>query len=201
MAVVAQRDGVRVVAPQKCGHTSIINTFTTPVGEHVARGARRLEALHGASDTTKDWPAPLATVLYTRHPLARIWSVYKHLVREKFREQFEVLGVHSLTPFETFCEAVIACPDLAFDLHLKPQWDSMREARVGTMWLARLEEANWKWPQMCATFDLDCTHNLVSFNKSSDSTPWPRAYHRMNRSTINDLLNCYGVDMDYWENL
>lgn len=199
MGQVVQRNGVRLVAFQKCGHTSLINTFVTPPTFTVERGARHLEAKHGDSKTVGDWPVPVVTVAFFRNPLARTWSVYNHLVRDNFRDEFSCLGIDQSSPFDQFCEAIVSCDDLSFDNHLKPQVQSFREAAKGSYWVARLEEAEWKWPRMCRVFQLDCTTKLARFNIADYSHPWTRAYHRMDRKLLNALLACYAGDNDVWE--
>jgi len=91
MAVVAQRDGIRVIAFQKCGHTSIINMFLTPAGMPLARGTA--PAIRNSSDKTpapevyrgdvvaaQSWPEPELTIAFFRNPLGRALSAYEHFI-------------------------------------------------------------------------------------------------------------------------
>ena len=199
MAVAAQRHGVRVVAFQKCGHTSIINSFKTPCGEDVVRGADGLDDMF-AGVATNDWPHPVATIAYLRHPLSRLVSVYNHLVLGTYRENFDQFGMYAGMPFAIFCDRLCDhSTDVDLDPHTKRQAVSLVEMSDDTtLWLARLEEINQRWPAMVDTFGLACVREPAHFNNKA-RVPWPLMYHRHSKADLNNLLNVYSVDMDLWE--
>lgn len=202
MAVAAQRYGVRVVAFQKCGHTSIINTFRTPRGSKVVRGADGLDDLL-SGPSTEDWPPPVVTAAYVRHPLARLVSVYHHLVRpfDTYREKFDQFGMYGGMPFQTFCDRICSvATDVDADPHTKRQVSSLIEMGSGTSWLARLEEIYHRWPVMVATFNLDCAIIPAQFNVA-EHTNWTLMYHRHRKADIDALLDVYRDDVNLWENL
>ena len=137
MTNVVQRNGVRIVAFNKSGHASIVNTFSCSAGKDPQRGERGLEVLRGTWDKAKDFPQPHVTITYFRHPLARVASVYNYfftLAREEqmskkffgglfptlepkdlqakigkteFRKNLSAMGFTQTMSFQQFCNHLV----------------------------------------------------------------------------------------------
>ncbi len=215
MSVVVQRNGVRIVAFNKSGNTSIVNTFQCPFGGTPQRGVRNLEVLKAPSSS--DFPEPIVTIAYFRHPLARLASVYNYFFelprREvietdsmakvqptEFRVNFKVLGFRADMNFEDFCEQIIAKKDrLHEDLHIKKQSESFiadRGLAVDT-WIARLDELSTVWSQMVSTFHLDCSTRIAHFNNQVGYS-WVAMYQDIPVVT-KLLLELYHDDHRIWQ--
>jgi len=198
MSHVLQRDGVRIIAFNKCGHTSVVNTFKCKRGDVVNRGHQGLEVLQGKPGDVQDWPQAAVTVAYFRHPLARIASVYMNLVVKTFRENFSQIGMHAHMTFQDFCETLLENSDwLVNDDHLAPQYDNYQTAADGTSeYVSRLEEISMRWPLMVQAFSMDCTTQIAYFNRGDYK--WPLMYHRHSKPLVNALLSLYGLDYATW---
>ncbi len=132
MSHCLQRNGVRLVAFNKCGHASIINTFNAAPGEKPQRGPSGLDpvTLKGDYKKAETWPEPVVTLAYFRHPLARIASVWNKLMRDTWYTSFHAYGFEKGMSFEAFCKHVMFIRDQPLDPHLRPQAESFRECRL-----------------------------------------------------------------------
>ena len=167
MAVVAQYEGTRIVAFQKCGHASLINTFLTPAGEvaKLRRGAMLSGALKGTTTEARDWPDPDLTIAFFRHPLERAISAYENFFVRTWRTEFEALG---FTPDMSFVQFLshLTTIDLSVDAHLKPQAISYFEGYLHSaeVYAGRLEQVGITWPLVVEQYNLHCTKNVAHFN-------------------------------------
>ena len=213
MAVVAQRDGVRVIAFQKCGHTSIINMFLTAPGDEVVRGAKPAVLLSGPDypppakvykgSSAHDWPKADITIAFFRHPLQRTYSTYEHFIIRTLvhplisapslgRKQFTELGFKANMSIEDFCEHLTTI-DLDYDKHLKPQATSFNELRTDNVWMGRLENLNEQWPLLVESLRLPCAKEVAHFNAASYESYQPGPHVQI----IEDL---YAEDYELWHN-
>jgi len=197
-----QRNSVRIVAFNKCGHATIINSFSTAPGEKPHRGQNSLDkhTLKGDAAKAQAWDQPLVTIAYFRHPLARIASVWNKLMRDTWYASFHQYGFTKGMTFEAFCRHVLFIQHDALDPHLKPQCESFRECRGwNDTCIYRLDEMSYAWPQMVRTWDLDCTTNIVHMNRADypDGKPWTALYEG-HEDLIAQLLDMYGEDLHIW---
>ena len=174
MAVVAQWNGVRVVGFQKCGHTSIINMFLTPVDDSIERGkaalivnsqdqAAKVGAYRGDLAAAQTWPEPHTTIAFFREPIRRLLSAYQHFIVRTTRSPFIDMGFRSGMAFHEFCAHFITV-DPTLDNHLKPQNLSFNEALVGRALIYKLEYLDAIWPQLVEHLGLKCTKEVARFN-------------------------------------
>lgn len=202
MSHCVQRHGVRIVAFNKCGHTSIINTFSTAPGQAPQRGPNALVefSLVGNYHKAKDWPEPVVTVAYFRHPLARVASVWNHLIKEHWYTPFKAMGFERDMPFDAYCKHLLSIRDDFLDPHVEEQIINFRMCRgwLGDTQIYRLDEIDTAWPQMVRTWDLDCTTNVAHLNRREypGGLPWPALYK--DQEVMFDLLQMYGDDLEVW---
>ena len=156
MAVAAQRGRYRVVAFNKCGHTSIINMFLTPPDQSVVRGAMPAvqvssdvpveQVYKGFAEDVDNWPEPAYTIAFFRQPARRMLSVYQHFIVRTMQKElttagytaFTKLGFDASMTFPVFCRHLRSI-DLDADLHLKPQVTSLNAAVGGELRTYTLE--------------------------------------------------------------
>jgi hypothetical protein len=184
VAVVAQRDGVRVIAFQKCGHTSIINAFLTPLDAEVQRGipgvplirnsgdeAAAIGAYRGDVVAAHSWPKPELTIAFFRNPLARALSAYEHFfVRGTLRTQFEELGFKLSMEFPDFA-LHLRNIDLNADPHLRPQTTSYMAAGLhDNIYAGQLEQIDVTWPLLVDQHNLDCSKQMPRYNAATYET-------------------------------
>ncbi len=226
MSNVVQRNGVRVVAFNKSGSASIINTFSCSVDKEPERSERSLDVLRGTWDKAINFPDPIITIAYFRHPLLRVASVYNYfftlardeqatvhfmedlfptqevttkIAKTPFRENLIKLGFNQDMSFEAFCDHLITSHvDLTADLHLKRQSESFVECRGKSTdtWIARLDEIETAWPQMVRTWGMDCTTKIAHLNKKNYS--WITMYQDI-PVIAKLLLQLYHDDYRIWE--
>lgn len=184
--VAIQHERIRLVAFQKCGHTSLINMFQTPRDQSVVRGMAPAVKVSGQDtspgvfykgDDTTDWPESEWTLAFFRNPLQRAYSAYQHFIIRTLsyplvsvpslgRKQFVELGFEAGMTFLEFCEH-LAIIDLNYDPHLRPQATSFNRAACGHRWLCQLERLDTAWPETVEHFDLPCTKEVVDFNAAN----------------------------------
>jgi len=200
-----QRHGVRIVAFNKCGHTSIVNAFQTKPGDYPQRGKNKLaiESLVGDYEKARNWDYPIVTIAYFRHPLARLASVWNHLMRQSWYSSFKSMGFERDMTFPQFLEKLLQEKGNYLDPHVKHQHLNFRECRgwLGDTWIARLDEIATVWPQMVRTWDLDCTTNIAHFNREEypAGLPWTSLYVGHEQLAF-DLLKMYDLDLHIWRN-
>lgn len=200
-----QRHSVRIVAFNKCGHASIINSFQAAVGEKPHRGPSSLAktSLIGDYKKAQQWPEPIVTIAFFRHPLARVASVWNKLMRDTWYASFHVHGFQKDMSFEAFCKHLLFIQDDNTDPHLRPQSEQFNECRgwLGGTYIMRLDEISMSWPQMVRTWDLDCTTNLLHLNRADypDGKPWTALYDGLDQVAF-DLMQMYGEDLQIWRN-
>jgi hypothetical protein len=218
MAVVAQRNGVRMIAYQKCGHTSIINMFRTPAGESVQRG-RTFDELCGTTEDAQDWPKPDTIITFFRHPLLRALSTYEHfLVRgiqhpvnspvisfdgeetkqgkpSLGRQSFTDLGFTADMDFPAFV-LHLRNIELCADKHLKPQAISFWEAYDGraSVYAGQLEQLHITWPLIVEQYGLDCTLEIPRYNLAEYEVN-----DRLSGVRLDMFKDLYLRDYSYWD--
>lgn len=199
-----QRNSVRIVAFNKCGNATILNSFSSAPGEKPHRGNNSLDpvTLKGDAKKARTWEQPIVTIAYFRHPLARVASVWNKLMRDTWYASFAPLGFEKDMTFEQFCKHLLFIQDCDLDPHLKPQIQSFRECRGFTdSCIYRLDEMGTQWPQMVRTWDLDCTTTVIHLNRADypDGKPWTALYDGNEQITY-DLLTMYAEDLHIWRN-
>lgn len=198
-----QRHSIRIVAFNKCGHATIINSFTAAVGEKPHRGPSSLQDISQIGDWKKaaTWDEPVVTLAYFRHPLARVASVWNKLMRVEYYLTLRPLGFVEGMSFGAFCLHLLAIDRDNLDPHLKPQAASFRQCRGwnGDTYIMRLDEISTAWPQMVRTWGLDCTTETIHLNRSDypDGLPWTALYSG-NEKIVFDLLHMYSEDLQIW---
>ena len=204
LAVVNQNGGVRVVAPNKCGHTSVINMFRT-------RRDKEPESvkLHKhCRDDFAEWPDALYTLIFFRDPLARAISAFEHFIVRTLRITTQRGRGHSnffhygLTPEMNFLEYArhLHSIDASCDPHLLPQSDSLLRCGSGKLIAGQLERFSEQWPQLVKTLCLDCSDHIEHVNK---------AYYDINGADYDGydeaaalIHEVYAIDYDeYWSYL
>lgn len=218
MAVIAQWNGVRVVAFNKSGHTSLINMFLTPKNAELSRGnkpmvinssdrAKEVGAYRGDINACQSWPKPDAILAFFRDPFRRSLSAYQHFlvrtlkerdgVRTVGRKSFEDLG---FTAGMTFREFVFHLPkiDLNKDAHLEPQFTSLDSATPPDtqVYIYRLEDINDNWAKIVEAHDLSSTTDVANYNTASYD-PTPYMFDADVTAIISDL---YKADETIWGN-
>ncbi len=205
MSHCLQRNSVRIVAFNKCGHATIINSFNTAPGEKPHRGENALAefTLKGDYKKAQIWDSPIVTLAYFRHPLARVASVWNKLMRDTWYTSFAQYGFVKGMTFPEFCNHLLDLDRESLDPHLRPQAESFRECRGwgGDTCIYRLDEMGTAWAQMVRTWDLDCTTNIVHMNRADypDGKPWTALYDG-NGHLIYELAQMYGEDLHIWRN-
>ena len=209
MAVIVQRGGVRVVAFQKCGHTSIVNMFLAPAGEPLVRGRSVPHdyALRGDVEAALSWPRPHLTIAFFRNPLQRALSTYEHFIKRTLihpeesnggplslgRQSFTDLGFHPNMEFKDFI-LHLRNIDLSADKHLKPQHLSFDEALASVdVYGGQLEQLNTTWPLIVDQYGLDCTKEVAQYNKAE--------YEQIDigEARLGLFKQLYATDYRYWE--
>ena len=204
MSHCLQRNGVRIVAFNKCGHATIINSFSAAPGEKPHRGPNSLDAvtLKGDAKKAMAWPEPVVTIAYFRHPLARIASVWNKLMRDTWYTSFAAHGFTKGMSFEAFCKHLLFIDHANLDPHLRPQAESFRACRgwFGDVAIYRLDEISYAWPQMVRTWDLDCTSSVIHLNRADypEGKPWTALYGH--DDLVMQLMRMYGEDLHIWRN-
>jgi len=198
MAVIAQRDGVRVVAFQKCGHTSIINMFLTPADVPLVRGgAIPDDAYRGTVEKARSWPEPRLTIAFMRNPLMRAFSAYDHFIIRTQRASIMALG---FTPDMSFTQFIthLGEIDLTADEHLKPQWLSFIEACASLdVYGGQLEQLDTTWPLIVDQYGLDCTKEIPHYNRAERDYMWDTE-DRLPRSVLAAFKVLYATDYACW---
>ena len=178
MAVVAQWGPVRVVAFNKCGHTSVINMFLTPRGETPVRGrsavlnsgeeAKKLGAYRGDLAACKEWPDPELVVAFFREPIRRALSAYQHFIVRTSRKPFQDLGFTADMSFKDFVMHLRKI-DLSADAHLEPQFLAFDQAtpKNTRATLYRIEDLDLAWPNMVKELGLNCTTEVMHYNQGN----------------------------------
>lgn len=177
-----------MIAFNKCGGTSIINTFKTEPDQIVARGTGTL--------SFKDSRTPEVNVAFFRHPLNRVASVYNHLIVEVFREKFRVLGFFEDMFFIEFVETLLTI-DINADEHLKPQMTSFNELRDkhSATWTGRLENIHVTWPMLVDVYSMGCSTRLPKFNAKEYKPLW------VGDKLTTSLIELYADDYFMWHEL
>jgi hypothetical protein len=212
MTVLAQRDKVRVAAFNKCGNSSIINTFMstpesvghveemlfTPKVLNTADAAKKVGGYRGDFTNCHDWPKPDVVVAFVRNPAYRVLSAYQHFVIRTMRYKFKDLGFTQGMPFDKFVDHLLTV-DLTTDKHLTPQIDDLVAASGDELCnyiLAPLEMIGEAWPIVMDNVGLG---NVV-----------PRIVLHLNRGNYNPadfmtselhdkLRELYSQDYNLWE--
>ena len=205
MSVIVQRDGIRIITFQKCGHTSIVNMFQTPAGQDIVRGTTPAVLISGADMPVmykgfdaSEWPEPRLTLAFFREPVKRARSAYEHFIVRTAKaglvglatadhESFTKLGFNLKMTFTEFCEHLHHI-DLNLDNHLKPQTTSFIAALNGANYIYKLEDLSVCWPRLVKELDLPCTTHVVRFNEAKYDTT-------QQDDSINQL---YADDYDLW---
>lgn len=224
MAVIAQRNGVRVVAFQKCGHTSIINMFLTPADMPLVRGTapalRSDDAYRGYAEDTQDWPEPELTLAFFRNPLIRALSAYEQFIVRGIqrplaspvisfgddhvvapgvpslgRQSFTDLGFTADMEFKDFC-LHLRNIDLNADNHLKPQATSYMQAygNPGQVYSGQLEQLDITWPLLVDQYGLNCTKEVPQYNAAKYETK-----DRLTGVHLDLFKKLYAQDYRFWE--
>lgn len=203
MSHCIQRHAVRIVAFNKCGHATIVNSFTAAVGEKPHRGPNSLQSISQIGDykAAKIWAEPIVTIAFFRHPLARVTSVWNKLMRETWYAPFSPLGFEKGMDFKAFCKHLLFIRECDLDPHLRTQAEQFRECRgwLGDTYIMRLDEMSYAWPQMVRTWDLDCTTQTLHLNRSDypDGLPWTAMYKGLDKIAF-DLMEMYREDLCIW---
>jgi hypothetical protein len=208
MTHVLQRDGVRLIAFNKSGHTSVVNMFMTSPGGTVDRGPKPHDAdtLRGDIKKAEKWPEPIVTAAFIRHPLARIVSGWNHLNREHFYTPFKTYGFTPEMDFEQYVQRLLRVmashnPEKV-DPHFQPQHIGFRLARgwLGSTQIMRLDEIDSAWPQFVRTYQIECTLTCATLNKKSypDGKSWTAMYVGIEPMAFK-LLEHYQTDLYMWE--
>jgi hypothetical protein len=215
MSIVAQRDGVRVIAFRKCGHTSIINTFmSTPEDKAPSNSAagpvvvnstdkvKALNAYRGMIPAQEDWPEPDIILSFLRNPVTRALSAYQHFfIRNpgfrgmSFRESLLAAGFTEDMSFEDYV-AHLETLTLDEDPHIKPQYPDL-EAAGGSDYeyvVAPLEMIDVCWPLMMAEFDVNCPMQVLHENRGGYD---PESY--LTPDLTQRLKVLYSNDYGLWE--
>jgi len=171
-----------MIAYNKCGHTTIVNTFLTPPGESIERGAPQayrpairvsneeaatVRTYRGSPEAAQEWPEPKVTITFFRNPLARALSAYQHFIVRTLRESFINLGFRADMNFSAFC-LHLNNVDLNADNHLKPQCVGFQEVYAGgEVYGGQLEQLYTTWPLLVEQYGLDCTTEVAHFNAAA----------------------------------
>jgi len=219
MTVLAQRGGVRVVAFNKAGHTSIINSFLTPRKKKIMRGgtpallntsdeASHIGGYRGDLTNCHEWPKPEIIVSFIRNPVRRALSAYQHFMVRKItksadgtqtfgRQSFADLGFVIGMTFPQFCEH-LATVDLLVDAHLRPQVSDLAEAgalaECNSFIIAPLEKFDTIWPLVMSELNVDCPLQPAHMNAGK--------YHpdEFLHGDADDILKeLYSEDWNLWE--
>ena len=218
MAVIAQRNDVRMIAFQKCGHTSIINMFLTPADMSLVRGtapalgapavrnsgdeAAAIDAFRGDAAAAQKWPPPRLTIAFFRNPLMRALSAYQHFIVRTLREELSTQGQESFLSmgftadmdFAAFCKHLQTI-DLTRDPHITPQALSFNEAYDGEETHAgQLEQLTMIWPLMVDHYGLDCTKEVPRYNEARYMVT-----EHMSEESVAIIKQLYNTDHKYWE--
>jgi hypothetical protein len=212
MTVLAQRGKVRVAAFNKCGNSSIINTFMstpestgheeilfTPKVLNTADDAKKVEGYRGDFTNCHDWPKPDVIVAFLRNPAYRALSAYQHFVIRTMRYKFKDLGFTQGMPFDKFVDHLLTV-DLTADKHLTPQIDDLVAASVGdptcTYILAPLELIGDCWPIVMDSVGLgDVVPRTVLHKNKGDYNP----ADFMTTELLGKLRELYSQDYNLWE--
>jgi hypothetical protein len=177
MTALAQRDGVRVVAFNKCGHTSIINTFMSPREgfqnpQPATIASSEIAKVDGyrcnlLDDEWRSWPEPEFIVSFLRDPVQRIISAHQHFCVRKERYKFKELGFKFGMSFPEFVDHLLTV-DISADPHLSPCIDDLFTVSGDDKHciLAPLENIQEAWPQIMAVVGLvDVPREVYHKNK------------------------------------
>lgn len=207
MTVLAQRDGVRVVGFNKCGHTSVINMFA-PRSEPVKRPqfgapnvintedlAKQANTYRGDLTNYHDWPHPDVVIAVLRNPVRRALSAYQHFLVRKERSSFTGLGFKFGCTFDEFVEHLVTV-DLTGDAHIKPFVPDLIAAGSNSqVLLLPLELLSQIWPVIIEELQIKGTSPTMQFRNKGDYDPddflTPELY--------DTLRTLYQEDYDLWE--
>lgn len=170
MAVVNQKGGIRVVACNKAGHTSVINMFRT-------RRDREPESvrLHKhCRDDFSEWPDADYTLMFFRNPIRRAISAYEHFIVRTLRitsqrsRGYSNFSHYGFTPEMTFLDYAkhLHTIDVSCDPHLLPQFVSLTRSGSGKLIAGQLERIEEQWPFLIDYLKLDCSPALEHINKA-----------------------------------
>jgi len=215
VAVVAQRNGVRLIAFQKCGHTSLINMFLTPADMPLVRGdapairnsgdeAAAINAYRGDIVAAQNWPKPDLTIAFFRNPLLRALSAYEHFIVRTLkvidgvstlgRQSFTDLGFTADMDFAAFV-LHLRNINLKADNHLKPQSTSFIEAyNDEEVYAGQLEQLDTIWPLIVAQYGLDCTLEIPRYNEAEYIT-----HKRLSGVRLSMFKELYARDYAFWK--
>lgn len=210
MTHVYQRHGVRMVSFNKSGHKSIVQGFMSEPGNEdstkmvgqTLRGGLRPKSVQ----PWDEWPAPLVTLAYFRHPLARVASVWNHLFRE--RAGYTPLEKFGFTEGMIFSEFVhhLLTIDVndEMDLHLMPQDRAFQRCTTNTLTteIYRLDQIETAWPKMCRTWGLQCRPDALYLNSRAENypagKPWTYMWHDLQDEATALLGGLYAGDFTTW---
>jgi hypothetical protein len=199
MTVLAQRDGVRVVAFNKCGHTSIINTFMSTKEDlpNTTDRARALGGYQGDLTNFQDWPEPEVIVSFLRNPAHRALSAYHHFCVRKERYKFKELGFEFGMSFPDYVDHLLTV-DLTVDAHLAPFIDDLVTAGGDRVYvLAPLELIGECWPIAMDNVGLaDVPREVLHKNKGGY-----QAEDYMRFDLHEKLRGLYCEDYNLWETI
>jgi hypothetical protein len=210
MTHVYQRDGVRMVSFNKSGHKSIVLTFLALPGgaDSQELAARTLRGGFGSKhkQAWHDWPAPIVTVAFVRHPLARIASVWNHLFRD--RVGYTPLRKHGFTEdmvFEQYVHQLLKVEYSSdMDFHLAPQAFCLDRCATNTIsqHVYRLDDIAEGWPRMCQTYGLECETKVAHHNDRSQNypqgRPWTALWEGLEDEAGELVHGLYERDYDMW---
>jgi hypothetical protein len=208
MTHTVQRNGVRLVAFNKSGHTSLIASFMTPPTVTVTSGKRPLEdeTLRGGSTfAVRDWPLPLVNIAFFRHPLKRLFSAWNHLTQQHLYGPFKAIGIKRHVTWPDFAEEISSYlwQHTKPDPHVESQYAMFLrvcDIKAPNLFF-RLESSADNWERMVEWYDLDCVLRPQILNANgydSPSYPWSKAYENIPIRTRTSLNNYYVDDLRIW---
>ena len=207
MTHILQKDAFRLIAFNKCGHKSIVRSFSQAPGGQSLDGVKRTGL--GSKRMNRDLPNALVTAAFIRHPFARLASVYNHLftVRSGYPIIFGTDFTEDMS-FPDFCKGVVALVDPnTIDFHIRPQMvcflqcvEQMGQTRFSTQHFYKLDGLRRRWSEMCFLYDLKCTRQVHWENDRSDAypVPWTQMFHEVNDPTMDALRDLYLADLKAW---
>ena len=176
MTVLAQRDGVRVAAFNKCGGTSIINTFMSRRNENPDfpnsnDRARAIGGYQGDLTNSQDWPEPRVLVAFMRDPARRALSAYQHFLVRKERYKFKELGFEFGMSFPAFVDHLLTV-NLSADKHISPCVPDLLAAGGDCHYIvAPLEFINEAWPLIMDGVGLVDVPDIIAWHNKGSYNP------------------------------
>lgn len=213
MTAIAQREHVRVVAFNKCGHTSIINTFMSHRDGFVnpepatvnSHEVRRAEGYVGnlIDVDLSTWPEPEVVIAFLRNPVYRVLSAYQHFfVRTmlsisivRFRDNFQKVGFTRGMSFSEFVDHLLTV-DLTFDPHLSPCIPDLISVGGDRQYLlAPLELIGDCWPLAMDNVGLADVPSQVYHKNKGDYNP----DDYLTPDLYDAIRELYSEDYNLWE--